>query len=120
MAKAPRPGKAKGDEKPQFMRLRLKDETLEVSLAVSLQEAFVIRNATGGLSMESLMASFGMDSFAVLWFMARRQNGEPRLAWATFVSDWPTDLGEDDIDIDVVDLDAEPPGEDSPLDDAPG
>lgn len=120
MAKAPRPGKTDAkDSKPRFLKLRLREETLEVGLALSLQEAFVVRNAAG-CSVESLMQSFGMDSFAVLWFLARRQNGEPNLPWAKFAAEWDPDLSEDDIDLDEVNVDAEPAEEDSPLDDGPG
>lgn len=120
MAKAPKPGsRATPSEAPNsFLRLRLRDEYREVNLQVSLQEAFVIRSAAS-TSLESLMANFGLDSFAVLWWLARRQNGEAQLPFQVFAREWNADvlpgLTQDDIDLDDVDI-AETPGTDSPED----
>lgn len=50
------------------------------------------------------------DSFNVIWWLARRANGEPRLTWVTAMSEWDKNKieemkvsGIDDIDPEVAD-----------------
>ncbi len=113
MAQAPTPGGDKTNSS-RFLRLRLRDQTLEVNLGISLQEAFVVRAATGGMSLEALCNSFGKDTFGVLWWLARRQNGEPRLSWDAFCGQWDPDLIDADYDLDNVDINDEDEKDDSP------
>lgn len=100
MAKAPVPGRAEARaaaEEAANVRLRMTmgERTLELAPAsLSLDERFVIRNATG-LPFEAFFAegqnTIGEDSVAVLWWLARRANGEPHLAWRQFQSEWVFD-----------------------------
>lgn len=118
MAQAPRPGAARVEQSArQFLRIRLRDQTLDVNPNPTLTEKVAVRYATG-LPIEAFLnaqdGSLGEDSVAVLWWLGRRQNGEPALAFKQAAADWPSDLTEDDLEIDVIDLDAEPAGEDSP------
>ena len=93
---------------PSF-RIRVKDRTLDVPGEVSIQEKIAVRYATG-LPLESFVKvdAFGEDSLVVLWWLARRHNGEPNLAFATSCADWPSPLGADDLDIQTITDDEEP------------
>lgn len=115
MATAPTPG-ARSREARVFFRIRIQDRTLELSGAPTIKEKMAVRFATG-LPLEAFIAdgehTIGEDSIVVLWWLARRQNGEPNLPFNEVANNWPT-LGADDIDVDVIDLDSEPEADDSP------
>jgi hypothetical protein len=108
MAKAPTPGRARADEAAQTtLRMTMAGRTLEVQpSALSLEERFVIRSATG-LPFEAFFAggeqSIGEDSIAVLWWCARRANGEPNLAFRQFIAEWVFDADNFDIEVDEDD-----------------
>lgn len=118
-AKAPRPGSvAEAEAARQFYRLRIKDREMDLLPGLTMDERFVLRQATG-LPLEAFMPKesareFGEDSLFILWWLARRQNGEPSLAFKQASKEWPTDLAEGDVDLTVVDLSDEPEAEDSP------
>lgn len=98
----------------QFFSLTFKGETKNFSPMISLQERFVVLNATGGTSVDLLITMWDTapeEVFSVLWWLARRQNGEPMLPWAMFAAEWPVDASVDDMDFDVVDLDAPAEGQ---------
>ena len=52
-----------------------------------------------GLSMESFVEPFGLDSLACLWWLSRRANGEPGLSFHDALADWPDDLVPDDLEV---------------------
>lgn len=110
MATAPTPGAARRAEADaKVIRITKDGKTLEVQpAALSLQERFVIRHATG-LPFEAFFTggedSIGEDSIAVLWWVARRANGEPGLVFSQFVNDWT--FNPEGFDIEVVEDDAE-------------
>ncbi len=126
MANAPTPGSRAADEAVRlFLRIRIKDRTLDLVPTLTMKERFVVRAATGGLPLEAFLPQqtereFGEDSLFVLWWVARRQNGEPNLAFAQADTEWPNDLDEGDVDVTEVDLDNEPPEDDSPEGPGPG
>jgi len=113
MAKAPVPGRARADAAAQtVIRMTVAGKTLEVQpAALTLDERFVIRASTNGLPFEAFFAggeqSVGEDSVAVLWWCARRANGEPNLSFRQFVSEWVFDP--ENFDIEVVEADPEDP-----------
>jgi hypothetical protein len=115
MATAPRPGgERKAAEATRRFQITLKGRMLELVAAVSLQEKIAVRYATG-LPFEAFYGGeqrLGTDSLAVLWWLARRANGEPALSWAGAAADWPADLGPDDVDLVLVDDDDEEPTDD--------
>lgn len=119
MATAPIPGSvAEQTGARQFMRIRVRERTLELVPELTMAERFVVRSATG-LPFEAFMPAhqereFGEDSLFVLWWLARRQTGEPNLGFNQAQAEWPKGLGEDDLDFVLVDLDDEPMTEDSP------
>ena len=108
MAKAPTPGRAQADEAAQTtIRMTMGGRTLEVQpSALSLDERFVIRQSTG-LPFEAFFSggqqSIGEDSVAVLWWIARRTNGEPNLPFAQFKGEWKFDADTFDIEVDEDD-----------------
>lgn len=120
MATAPRPGsRAQAEAARQFIRLRVKEREMDLMMSLTIQERFVVRAATAGLPFEAFLPQqsgreFGEDSLFVLWWVARRQNGEPNLSFKQAEQEWPSDLTESDLDVTLVDLDAEPEAEDSP------
>lgn len=100
---------AAAEGKRQFLRLTFRDKTLDMTHEISLQERMVVLNATGGIGIDVLMThgeQAGQEVFSVLWWLARRQNGERSLPWAVFAQEWPTDATSEDITLDEIDLDA--------------
>lgn len=119
-AKAPRPGsRAEAEAARQFIRIRVKEREMDLMMSLTIQERFVVRAATAGLPFEAFLPQqsgreFGEDSLFVLWWVARRQNGEPNLPFKQAEEEWPTDMGEGDLDVTVIDLDDESEADDSP------
>lgn len=103
MATAPTPGKARARNEAQtVIRIKMGDRTLEVQpSALSLNERFIIRQVTGS-PFEAFFQAIGEDSIAVLWWVARRANGEPSLAFQKFMGEWEALESADDFDIDIV------------------
>lgn len=119
MVKAPKPGSL-ADEKGsrQFLRIRVQERELDFVPQIALKEKFALRAATG-LPIEAFIPSgtevgFGSDSLFVLWWLARRQNGEANLPFAQAEAEWPDTLTADDLDLTLVDLDGEEEDVDSP------
>lgn len=100
MAKAPTPGRAQAEaaakaEAQVVLRITNGEQMLEVQpSALTLKERFVIRSSTG-LPFEAFFSggehAIGEDSVAVLWWCARRANGEPTLAFRQFMDEWVFD-----------------------------
>lgn len=120
MAKAPTPGsRAEEESARQFIRLTVKDRVLDVMVALTMSERFVVRTATGTAFEAFLPAvtarEIGEDSMFVLWWIGRRQNGEPNLPLQQAEREWDAlALGDGDLDFDMIDLDDEPAEDDSP------
>lgn len=85
--------------------------TLAVNL-LTMPDKLAVRKATG-MPFEAFWGSetVGEDSLVVLWWLARRKNGEALLSFQQAAAEWPLDLGADDIDIHVgpVEDDADDP-----------
>lgn len=112
MATAPTPGATASEVK--FFRIRIQDRTLELSSSPTIKEKMAVRLATG-LPFEAFYSgesSFGEDSLVVLWWLARRQNGEPNLTFDEVATSWPV-LDENDLELTLVEPD-EQGVEDSP------
>lgn len=114
MATAPTPGGPAPER--TFFRIRVRDRTLELSAAPTIREKMAVRYATG-LPYEAFVRpgehTVGEDSLMVMWWLARRQNGEPGLPFDAVADTWPT-LGPDDVEVDIVDLDTAGEADDSP------
>src|SRR5437868_4251669 len=86
MASAPEPGSRAAEVNARkFMRLRIKDRTLDFVPTLETREKFAVRSASG-LPFEAFFTgeehAFGEDSFRVLWWLALRQNGHPTMPFA--------------------------------------
>lgn len=114
MAKAPRPGKPREQkEATKRFRITVKGRTLELPATLTLNEKMTVRLATGIPFDQFLLSEqrIGEDTVAVLWWLARRANGEPQLAWSAFAGEWET-IDSNDLEVDLVDDDD--PGADDP------
>ena len=108
MATAPTPGVGKRREvarqaaEPKRIRIRLCDKELTFSPNLTIGERSAVRKATGGLSFETYWdgeTSIGLDSLQIMWWLARRANGEATLSLDTAVDEWPANITADDIDV---------------------
>lgn len=104
MATAPTPGASTTGV--QLIRLRLRDDEWQfVPSALPLVDKMAVRQATG-LPFEAFVSSdayrMGEDSLAVLVWVARRQDGEPRLALNTVLSEWVSLESTDDYELEYV------------------
>jgi hypothetical protein len=102
MATAPRPGaqRAQSDATKRY-RIRVRERTLEFPTALTIEERFTIRNVTGGISLEALFQYPGQDLGAVLWWLARRRNGEPRVSLSEAAAEL-VGLTDDEFDFEIV------------------
>lgn len=111
MASAPSPGKARREaEAAQVIRITHNDETLEFRPGDMTLEQRVHFRKEVGLPFEAFVAgesAIGEDTLAVWWWMAKRQNHQPRLSWRQFGFEWQFDP--DAFDIEVVENDPDDP-----------
>lgn len=75
--------------------------TLAVNLLTMLDK-LAVRKATG-LPWEAFWGNetIGEDSLLVLWWLARRKNGEAVLSFQEASAQWPADLSADDFDLHI-------------------
>lgn len=108
MAKAPRPGTTRRNEEAtvstRILAIKLAWEDDEYRIAVGnipLDERMAVRKATG-IPFEAFLGgpdSIGVDSIAVMVWLAKRQSGLSRLSWQQFQRSWPTEFSEGDLDV---------------------
>lgn len=127
MAAAPRPGVSKREAQTeadqQVMTItikrpirhgdRLVAESHRIAPGlVSMRERMICRKATG-LPFEAFWVEdrIGLDSLMVLWWLARRANGEATLTYDQAADEFPVDLQADELDVsmDVPDDEADDP-----------
>lgn len=119
MSLAPDPGvgrrAAETVDAQQVMSITVRGETHTIALnIIPISERLVVRKATG-LPLEAFVGEveiggagkIGLDTVMVLWWLARRANGERNLSWGAAVHQWPADLEPDDLDIEITDPAAE-------------
>ena len=87
-------------------------ENADNAMAANLpmRERIICRKATG-LPLTAFWASeeqIDLDSIVVLWWMARRMNGEATLTFDQAIADWPDDL---DIETELEIYEGEPDDE---------
>jgi hypothetical protein len=84
------------------VRLKTGDPIVEthrlIPDAVPFKERQIIRKAAGS-PLEEYLGAFGLDSLQVLWWVARRQNGDQFLTLDRALEEWPENVGPDDIDL---------------------
>lgn len=108
MASAPTPGvgarKEAANAAQQILTMTIRGESHTLAIGnIPMRERLLVRKETGA-SIESLIDPIGLESLFVLWWLARRQGGEP-LTFDEAAAEWPTDLTEDDLAVDVGDPD---------------
>lgn len=81
--------------------------TLAINLLTPLDK-IAVRKATS-LPFESFWGedSVGEDSLVVLWWLARRKNGEDLLSFRDAAAQWPSDLDADEFDLHIGAADPE-------------
>ena len=118
MATAPRPAAA---QKRSGFIITVRDgEPLTISLDdFGPRDSLDVRKATG-LALAQLFeqGTFDMDTTAVLWWMARRRNGEEKLTFEEVLTEFPT-YGEiasgGDIVLKLEALEGDPEDDGTPL-----
>lgn len=134
MARAPRPGVSRReeerDESQQMVTITIKrdlvtgkdkriiPQSYDIAIGnVPMRERIICRKATG-LPLTAFWAEdrIDIDSVMVLWWMARRLNGEATLTFDQAAADWPEDLDlESELDLEMDDgEDSEDAEDDSP------
>lgn len=110
MAKAPQPGKltnvrpVERHEPNKRLVITVCGSTLELNQALPFKERFAVRAATG-LPLSAFWAGeekVDADSVLVLWWLARRANGEPRLSFEDAEAEWPDDLKPGDVEMEEI------------------
>lgn len=125
MATAPRPGVSKRAEElaesQQLITIEIRrdlthqgrpiERVHRIGIAnLPMRERIICRKATG-LPLTAFWASeeqIDLDSIVVLWWMARRMNGEATLTFDQAIADWPDDL---DIETELEIYEGEPDDE---------
>lgn len=107
MAQAPRPGvgarNAAADAAQKVMTITLRGESKRLAIGnVPISERLVVRKATG-LPFEAFLGDdkIGLDSIMVLWWLARRGEGETFLTLEQASADFPADLESDDLNVEI-------------------
>ena len=109
--------------------ITIRGETHKLAIGtIPLKEKSAVRRQTG-LPFETFWTDsdhIGEDSIAVMWWLARRADGEPNLSYAEVEEQWPSDLTEEDIQFTVDTPDSEDdhpeasgPGSSTPGPDSP-
>ena len=110
MAKAPRPGASARAEKvtegQKVWTMTLRGETLSCAFNnLPFEERALVRKSTGGLPISAYTGSMRIDedSYQLLWWVARRMNGEKTLSLQNVLDEWPDDLTGDDVSVELDD-----------------
>jgi hypothetical protein len=106
VATAPRPGvstrKAASDAAQTILVLTVKGQEYRIApanLPLGEQEACLKQS---GFPFEMFMQEpLGLIKLVGIWWMARRQSGEPNLAWVTAKEEWPADIVEGDVSVEL-------------------
>lgn len=115
MATAPRPGagrrKAAQQAAQRVLRVTISGDTRTLAPDnIPFAEQVAVRKACGGLPFSAFWGGgdlIGEDSLQVLWWLARRANGEPNLQLRTVLDEWPNPLQPDDFQVELVEPDEE-------------
>ena len=120
MAHAPTPGKAAA--KRVALKITVNGDERVLHLAdLGPNDDLLARKETGlPVSQFVTEDSFGLDSLAILWWVARRKNGEPRLKFREVLKTFPT-MAEaaDAVDIEEI-IDGDDEVDEGPLSSAEG
>ena len=112
MATAPEPGVGKRNDDAASARqiLVVKYDGEELRLAwrnLSMLERVAVRKETGLPYDEFIRDPIGSDSLCVLWWLARRANGEPSLNFSVASEEWGDGEKYEDVDVEGLTDDTE-------------
>ena len=91
----PRGSKVTAEKKPQrrILKITIGDRTLILEPdKLGPGDDLITRQATGFALLPFVQSEvvFGADSLLILWWTARRKNGEPMLSFAQVLAEYPT------------------------------
>jgi hypothetical protein len=92
------------------VKITLCGSTLELGMPLPFKELSAVRMATQ-LPFEAFWAGeiqITEQSCQVMWWLARRANGEPRLVLERVLDEWPEGLTPGDIEVEEITDDEEP------------
>ena len=109
MANAPRPGAGKRAQArkaaQRILRITVCGETRTLAPDnLPFSEQVAVRKACGGLPFSAFWGegpTIAEDSLQIMWWLARRANGEPSLQLATVLDEWPEVLNPDDFTVEL-------------------
>jgi hypothetical protein len=108
MAEAPTPGavdRAASNHQPiGRFEMTLGGTTLQLPVPLPFKEKFAVRAATG-LPFEQFWSGelkIAEDSFLIIWWLARRFDGEPNLPLSRVMEDWPDDIKAAGLSLDFI------------------
>lgn len=108
MGKAPTPGVGKRKEAAaraqHLLKVTVAGETKSFHINnLPFGELAAIRKASGGLPLSAFWGGpdtvIDTDSLKVLWWLARRANGEPRLPMSAVDAEWDAVVDSGDFDV---------------------
>jgi hypothetical protein len=108
MAKAPTPGVGKRKEAAakalHVLRVTVNGETKSLHINnLPFGELAAVRKTSGGLPLAAFWGGpdtvIDTDSLKVLWWLARRADGEPRLPMSAVDADWDEVVNTGDFDV---------------------
>lgn len=110
MAQAPTPGVGRREDSAssnrRFVKITLQGETKVLAMhLVPLSEKMAVLRETH-MSFDKLVGDdnkTGEISVAVMWWLARRAEGDRSLSWSQVMESWPVGLTNDDIAVDMGD-----------------
>lgn len=104
MATAPTPGQTRKDEiKRAGVRIKINENEYVLHMAdLGPNDDLIARKETG-LPVTPFFEEerFGMDSLMMMYWMARRKSGEPKLRYAQVIEEFPTYQSVMDAQIEV-------------------
>jgi hypothetical protein len=115
MASAPRPGAGRRRQQrtqaQRVLRITVRGETKTLCPDnIAFGEQIAVRKACGGLPFSAFWGgelTIGEDSLQIMWWLARRANGEPTLPLSTVLDEWPEILNPDDFNVELDEPDDE-------------
>lgn len=112
MAKAPTPGVGKRKEAAaratHLLKITVAGETKSVHINnLPFKELAAIRKMSGGLPLSAFWGGpdtvIDTDSLKILWWLARRANGEPNLIMSAVDADWDEVVNSREFDVEYDD-----------------
>jgi len=109
MATAPKPGAgrraAQRKAAQRVLRITVCGDTRTLAPDnIPFGEQIAVRKACGGLPFSAFWgggSTVAEDSLQIMWWLARRANGEPALQLQTVLDEWPEVLNPDDFNVEL-------------------